>query len=131
MKKILTIIALAVSLTASADDFSLYYDSTSGTKNTEVSAVANLQKIVFDNQGNMVIYMKNGTTETVSLSSVSRLFFSTPKTVSIKDVKGKSSGSFTSSDQIFDLTGRKVSVDSSSQLTPGIYIINGKKTLIK
>ena len=32
---------------------------------------------------------------------------------------------------IYDLQGRKVSVDQSSILKKGIYIVNGKKVIIK
>lgn len=127
MKRFFTAILLAVSLTASAEDYSLYYDLASGVKNTEVSAVSNLQKLVFDHNGNLIIYKKDGSSQTIDISAVSRLFFSTPETVEIKDV--------TSEQQvrkgIYDLTGRKIESKSPEALTKGIYIIDGKKTQVK
>jgi len=127
MKKLFTIIALAASLTASADDFSLYYDLASGVKNTEVSAVSNLQKLVFDKEGKLIIYKKDGSSQTLDISNVSRLFFSTPQTVDIKKVDNEKGEM-----NVFDLTGRKVNANQSANKLPkGIYIINGKKTIIK
>jgi len=127
MKKIFTIIALAMSLTASAEDFSLYYDLASGVKNTEVSAVSNLQKLVFDKEGKLIIYKKDGSSQTIDMSNVSRLFFSTPQTVDIKKVDNEKGEM-----NVFDLTGRKINADQSANKLPkGIYIINGKKTIIK
>lgn len=127
MKKVFTIIALAMSLTASAEDFSLYYDLASGVKNTEVSAVSNLQKLVFDKEGKLIIYKKDGSSQTIDMSNVSRLFFSTPQTVDIKKVDNEKGEM-----NVFDLTGRKINADQSANKLPkGIYIINGKKTTIK
>lgn len=127
MKKIFTIIALAMSLTASAEDFSLYYDLASGVKNTEVSAVSNLQKLVFDKEGKLIIYKKDGSSQTIDMSNVSRLFFSTPQTVDIKKLDNEKGEM-----NVFDLTGRKINADQSANKLPkGIYIINGKKTIIK
>lgn len=127
MKRFFTAILLALSLTASAEDYSLYYDLASGVKNTEVSAVSNLQKLVFDHNGNLIIYKKDGSSQTIDISAVSRLFFSTPETVEIKDV--------TSEQQvrkgIYDLTGRKIESKSPEALTKGIYIIDGKKTQVR
>lgn len=126
MKKLFTLIALAVSATAFADDFSLYYDLSSGEKNTEVSSVSNLQKIIFDHNGNMIVCKKDGSSETIDITSVSRIFFATPTAVDIKKVDLEKKEEVKN---IYDLTGRKV--DASKTLTPGIYIINGQKTIIK
>lgn len=116
-----------MSLTASAEDFSLYYDLASGVKNTEVSAVSNLQKLVFDKEGKLIIYKKDGSSQTIDMSNVSRLFFSTPQTVDIKKLDNEKGEM-----NVFDLTGRKINADQSANKLPkGIYIINGKKTIIK
>ena len=126
MKKLFTLIALAISTSAFADGYSLYYDLSSGAKNTEVSSVSNLQKIIFDHNGNMIICKKDGSSETIDITSVSRIFFATPTAVDIKKVDSEKKDDVKN---IYDLTGRKV--DASKTLTPGIYIINGQKTIIK
>lgn len=127
MKKLFTLIALAISTSAFADDFSLYYDRTSGEKNTEVSAVSNLQKIIFDHNGNMIVCKKDSSSETIDITSVSRIFFATPTAVDIKKIEKVEKAEKV--ENVYDLTGRKI--DASKTLTPGIYIINGQKTIIK
>lgn len=131
MRKILSIIALFASITASADDFSLYYDLSSGIKNKEVSAVSNLQKLVFDKDGNMIVYKKDGKTETIALSGVSRIFFSTPGSVDIKSTSAEDN-KIPANAKVYDLMGRQVKADlSTDRLPKGIYIINGKKTSVR
>ena len=129
MEKLITIIALASCLTASADDYSLYYDTTSGSKNIEVSIVSMLQKIVFEPNGDMVAYQKDGTKRTISTSGVSRIFFSTPKAVS---VEAPEESAPIINKGVYDLCGRKLNIDLKKDKLPrGIYIINGKKVQIK
>lgn len=127
MKSLFTSLLLAASLTASAEDFSLYYDLASGVKNTEVSAVSNLQKLVFDHNGNLIIYKKDGSSQTLDITSVSRIFFSTPEAVGIKEVVAEESAR----KGIYDLTGRKIEGKTQDSLPKGIYIIDGKKTQVK
>ena len=131
MKKFLTLIALAVSLSASADDYSLYYDLASGVKNTQVGAVASLQKLVFDEEGNMIVYKKDGSTVSIDITCVTRLFFATPEAVAIKTPEAKETADLKNA-QVYDLTGRKIAIDLTTEKLPrGIYIINGKKTSVK
>ena len=121
--------AFLLSTTAFADDFSLYYDATSSTTSTKIDAVDNLQKLTFEN-GTMTVIRKDGTTSTVSLSSIKKLFFSTEETVGIEDVKTENPA--TRKGEVYDLTGRKISIDLNSQrLSKGLYIIDGKKKLIR
>ena len=130
MKK-MTILAAALMLsaTAFADDFNLYYDTTAGTENNMIESVANLQKLTFEN-GTMKVIRKDGTTSTVSIADIKRLFFSTEETVAIKDVKVEDTTAKTG--EVYDLTGRKLNVNlSNHQLPKGIYIIDGKKVLVK
>ena len=129
MKHLFTAILLASSISAYADDFSLYYDLTSGEKNTEASAVSDLQKIVFDKEGNMILHKKDGSTQNVDISNVSRIFFSTPTAVDIEAVK--SDGPIINKG-VYDLCGRKLNVNPNNETLPrGIYIINGKKVQVK
>lgn len=129
MKHLFTAILLASSISAYADDFSLYYDLTSGEKNTEASAVADLQKIVFDKEGNMILHKKDGSTQNVDISNVSRIFFSTPTAVDIEAVK---SDEPIINKGVYDLCGRKLNVNPDNETLPrGIYIINGKKVQVK
>ena len=127
MKSIIATILFATSLTASAEDFSLYYDLTSGVKNTLVSAVTGLQKIVFTTDNKLVVYKTNGTTETIDIAGASRIHFSSPSTV---DIKSLYSSSLTTP-EIYDLTGRQIMGKTPEQLERGIYIINGIKTQVK
>ena len=130
MKKFLTIIAAFIlGLSAYAEDYTLYYDSTEGAKNNELVAVAQLQKLTFEN-GNLVLTMKNGTTKSASLASIKRLFFATSESVSIDGVKEDVIDSSKSGETVYDLTGRKLNVDVKN-LTKGIYIVDGKKILVK
>lgn len=128
MKKILiaSLLFSLSSLVSFADDFSLYYDQASGAKNTLVSAVSDLQKLTFED-GKMTIHAKDGSTKTVNISDVSRLFFSTPSAVDIKATEADAS---INNKGVYDLCGRKINV-SEEKLPRGIYIINGKKVQVK
>lgn len=112
-----------------ADDFTLYYDSTDGAVNSELSAVSQLRKLTFEN-GNLVLTMKNGTTKSTALASIKRLFFADKETVGINDVKEEDIETAKASGAVYDLTGRKLNVNLKS-LPKGIYIVDGKKVLVK
>ena len=119
--------ALVFGMNAKAEDFSLYYESTVNGSNVEVSAVSQMRKITFKN-GVLAVTYKDGTTSTTPLTSIKRLFFSTPATgveeVSVKDVTKKDAA-------VYDLMGRKVSESLDGNLPKGIYIVDGKKVLVK
>ncbi len=122
------IVALAMFCsTAFADDFSLYYEATEGSQNNKIEAVANLQKITFED-GNIVITRKDGTTSKTAISLVKRLFFST-ESVGIKEADIKEENA--KKDKIYDLTGRTINVNLINELPKGIYIIDGKKVMVK
>ena len=125
MRTILFSIISLFCLPSMADDFSLYYDSTTGTENNKMEAVANMQKITFEN-GNIVITRKDGTKSTTAISAVKRLFFSTDEVVGI-DAPVKASQK---SESIYDLTGRKLKETDVNSLPKGMYIIDGKKIQI-
>lgn len=126
MRKLLTLTtAFALGLSAFADDFNLYYDSAE-EKNNKIETVANLQKIVFEN-GNLVVTLKNGTTTSLPMEGVTRLFFNTDAAVGIDDVKEETASK---KGEVYDLTGRKLNIDIN-ELPKGIYIVDGQKVLIK
>lgn len=129
MKKFFLIAAtLMLSISTFAEDYSLYYDSKEGATNTELSAVAKLQKLTFEN-GNVVLTFKDGTSKSTAISSIKRLFFSVPGADAIEEVKEET---LTGKKGVFDLTGRKLNIDVNSKNLPkGIYIIDGKKIQVK
>ena len=123
---ILTLVWL-LGMTAFADDFKLYYDSTASNA-TQVDAVDNLKKLTFE-EGKMTVVRKDGTSTELDLTNVKRLFFSTDPTAieEVKEEKAEQKG------EVYDLMGRKLDFDlSKGQTLPkGFYIIDGKKVLVK
>ena len=126
MKKLLTLAtALTLGLSAFADDFNLYYDSAE-EENNKIEAVANMQKIVFED-GNLVVTLKDGTSKSIPTAGITRLFFSTETAVGIKDVNVATTDK---KGDVYDLTGRKLNI-GINELPKGIYLVNGQKVLIK
>ena len=126
MKKLLTMAtALTLGLSAFADDFNLYYDSAE-EENNKIEAVANMQKIVFED-GNLVVTLKDGTSKSIPTAGITRLFFSTETAVGIKDVNVATTDK---KGDVYDLTGRKLNI-GINELPKGIYLVNGQKVLIK
>ena len=132
MKKIFLILAFVVSavFTASADDFQFL--TVQQSDGVEQSFTATGLTITFS-QGNMVLN-ENGTTTTISLADLSKMFF-TNEATGIKNLPNEGEESLA----VYDLSGRKV-MDvansqlrnlSTSQLPKGIYIVNGKKIVVK
>lgn len=120
---------LTMGLSAFADDFNLYYDAKDGAENTMIEAVSNLQKLTFEN-GTMVVTRKDGTSTSLSVASINRLFFSTEQAVGIDELTDETAAN--KKDEVYDITGRKLDIDLKSEKLPsGLYIINGQKTLIK
>ena len=128
MKKLLTLITvLMLGLSAFADDFNLYYDSTEGKVN-KIESVANLHKLTFE-EGKLVITLKDGTSTSLPTAGITRLYFNTEKAVNIEDVEETTADK---KGEVYDLTGRKLNIDLNSEKLPkGIYIIDGQKVLIK
>ena len=125
MKKLLTMAtALTLGLSAFADDFNLYYDSAE-EENNKIEAVANMQKIVFED-GNLVVTLKDGTSKSIPTAGITRLFFSTETAVGIEDVNATTDRK----GDVYDLTGRKLNI-GINELPKGIYLVNGQKVLIK
>lgn len=128
MKRISTLaIALTLGLSAFADDFNLYYDSAE-EKSNKIESVSNLQKLVFED-GKLVVTLKDGTSKSLPTEGMTRLFFNTETAVGIDGVKNE-----TAEKQgcVYDLTGRKLNIDLSSEKLPkGVYIIDGQKVLVK
>lgn len=118
MKKLFLIAMLAVSTMAYADD---YQYLTMCYNNVEKSIVLEtVQKITFEN-GQVVVTTSNGN-ESFELAQMQRMFFSNTATA-VKEVEMET----TSEEKvIYDLSGRRV-VNPQK----GLYIVNGKKVLIK
>ena len=128
MKKLFTLATvLMLGLSAFADDFNLYYDSTEGQGN-KIESVSNLQKLTFE-EGKLVITLKDGTSKSLPTAGITRLFFNTEKAVNIEDVEETTANK---KGEVYDLTGRKLNIDLNSEKLPkGIYIIDGQKILVK
>ena len=128
MKKIITLTtALALGLSAFADDFNLYYDSAEENGN-KIESVSNLQKLTFED-GKLVVTLKDGTSKSLPTAGITRLFFNTDKAVGIEEVEEVTANK---KGEVYDLTGRKLSIDLNNEKLPkGIYIIDGQKVLVK
>ena len=128
MKKIITLTtALALGLSAFADDFNLYYDSAEENGN-KIESVSNLQKLTFED-GKLVVTLKDGTSKSLPTAGITRLFFNTDKAVGIEEVEEATANK---KGEVYDLTGRKLSIDLNNEKLPkGIYIIDGQKVLVK
>lgn len=128
MNKIFTLAtALALGLSAFAEDLNLYYDSADGTAN-KIESVANLQKIVFED-GTLVVMLKDGTSASLPTEGMTRLYFNTETAVGIDGVK---EGSAAKKGEVYDLTGRKLSVGIDGENLPkGIYVVDGQKVIVK
>ena len=133
MKKFFLILAFVMSavLTISADD-NYQFLTVQQTDGVEQSFTASGLTITFS-QGNMVLN-ENGTTTTISLADLSKMFFS--MTSGIKQMEnGK--GIMENGEEnieVFDLQGRKLPSGAGgrlSKLPKGIYIVNGKKIVVK
>ena len=118
-KNIILSAAIMLSATAFADDFNLYYDSYAGDAGIKIE------------DGKIVAFTADGKTQTIPTSDIKRLFFSTEKTVvGIEEVT--ENGMQNQVDKVYDLTGRKVNIDlQKGKLPKGMYIVNGKKILVK
>ena len=128
MRKYITLAAACIlSMTALADDFNLY-SATATSGSNKIESVDNLQKLTFEN-GTMVVIRKDGTTSTINLSSISKLYFSTEEAVGIEDVTAEDDATATKG-EVYDLTGRKINI-APNNLPKGLYIIDGKKKFIR
>lgn len=118
--------AMAFAASASADDFSLYYDQSDGKTATLVAAVTQIDKIVFEG-GSIKVVQTDGKSTALTTSAVKRLYFSTPSTVSsISDAS--ISDPVDPEADVLDMTGRVVGkAKNFSALPQGAYIISGKK----
>ena len=128
MKKILSLTAaLVLGMTAWAEDFNLYYMASDGTLASQKWAVEQLQKITFE-EGKMNVIATDGTTTEISTAGLQKLVFFTE--TGATDIEEIEDGQTKEKDEVYDLMGRLINLDAD-QLPKGIYIINGKKTLVK
>lgn len=130
-KTFLLIVALLLCVSvARADDFNLYYGTTSTpSTNVKIGAASSIQKLVFKD-GQMTIITQGGSETTIPVANIQRLFFSTDETVGIEEVKSQDSPAQYKESEVYDLTGRRINM-APDALPKGFYIIDGKKTLVK
>lgn len=130
MKKMLSLMAVLAlgALTAEAEDFNLYYVASDGTLATQKWEVNKLQKITFE-EGKMHVIAKDGSTMDVPTAGIQKLVFNTEKGITgIEEIQDENQNQ--AKEEVYDLMGRKLDI-AIDQLPKGIYIIAGKKTLIK
>ena len=127
MLSLMAVLALGA-LTAEAEDFNLYCVAKDGTVATQKWEVNKLQKITFE-EGKMHVIAKDGSTTDVSTAGIQKLVFNTEKGITgIEEVQDENQNQ--AKEEVYDLMGRKLDI-AIDQLPKGIYIIAGKKTLIK
>lgn len=130
MKKMLSLMAVLAlgALTAEAEDFNLYCVAKDGTLATQKWEVNKLQKITFE-EGKMHVIAKDGSTTDVPTAGIQKLVFNTEKGITgIEEIQDENQNQ--AKEEVYDLMGRKLDI-AIDQLPKGIYIIAGKKTLIK
>ena len=130
MKKMLSLMAVLAlgALTAEAEDFNLYCVAKDGTVATQKWEVNKLQKITFE-EGKMHVIAKDGSTTDVPAAGIQKLVFNTEKGITgIEEIQDENQNQ--AKEEVYDLMGRKLDI-AIDQLPKGIYIIAGKKTLIK
>ena len=130
MKKMLSLMAVLAlgALTAEAEDFNLYCVAKDGTVATQKWEVNKLQKITFE-EGKMHVMAKDGSTTDVPTAGIQKLVFNTEKGITgIEEIQDENQNQ--AKEEVYDLMGRKLDI-AIDQLPKGIYIIAGKKTLIK
>ena len=99
-----------------------------GTLATQKWEVNKLQKITFE-EGKMHVIAKDGSTTDVSTAGIQKLVFNTEKGITgIEEIQDENQNQ--AKEEVSDLMGRKLDI-AIDQLPKGIYIIAGKKTLIK
>ena len=120
MKKLLITFMLACTMQAMADDFNYL---TVCYNNIEKSiTLETIQKITFEN-GNAVIATSNGD-ESFPLTQLEKMYFAETATRIEKVATEEQSNR----KEIYDLCGRRL---PNAPLHKGLYIINGKKVIIK
>lgn len=130
MKKMLSLMAVLAlgALTAKAEDFNLYCVAKDGTVATQKWEVNKLQKVTFED-GKMKVIAKDGSTTDVPTAGIQKLVFNTEKGITgIEEIQDENQNQ--AKEEVYDLMGRKLDI-AIDQLPKGIYIIAGKKTLIK
>ena len=76
----------------------------------------------------MNVIALDGTTTEIPTANLQNLVFWTEN--GLTDIEEIEDGQNQSKDEVYDLMGRLINLDPD-QLPKGIYLINGKKTLIK
>lgn len=127
MKKIVLLLAIMASAALSAHAEGYPFLTVQHSDGSQQSFASTGLVITF-NDGNMVV-SQNGTKTTLALSDLSKMFFST--TSGIQQTENEPATK--SSEDIYDLSGRKIINQSASlkTLPKGIYIVGGRKVVVK
>ena len=124
MKRYMLMMALVAMTALTANAGSYDYLLVQKTDGTSQSFAALGLSITFEN-GNMVL-KENGNSTSLSLTDLSKMFFSA--TAEPSGIDGMTENPTLNTAAVYDLSGRKV---VKGQLPKGIYIINGKKIVVK
>lgn len=124
MKKLMLAAMLAVGATASAQNY--IYMTVDCGQIEKTMLLESVRKITFEN-GQMVVTTSDGN-QAFLQSETNRVCFSeTATTVALVRKETPLSSA------VYDLCGRKISIvgDSESRLKKGLYIVEGRKILVK
>lgn len=125
MKKLMLAAMLAVGATASAQKNYIYMTVDCG-QIEKTMLLESVRKITFEN-GQMVVTTSDGN-QAFLQSETNRVCFSETATT-VAPVRKETP----LSSAVYDLCGRKISIvgDSESRLKKGLYIVEGRKILVK
>ena len=124
MKKIMWMVMLAMATTAFAEDYKYLIVDCNGVEKSIL--LESVRKITFEN-GQVVVATSEGN-ESFAQSGMNKMFFSETATA-IASVAPDGQTPIA----VYDLCGRKMPVVNNQmpQLKSGIYIVNGKKVMVK
>ena len=132
MKRIILMLALVASATLSVCADNYNYLTIQKQDGSEQSFTALGLTITFSN-GNLMA-TQNGETATLALSNLNKMFFSQEPT-GIKVIENEPVSNPTQEGRVcvYDLQGRKIETGSQNleALPKGVYIVNGKKVIVK
>ena len=120
MKKLLLMAMLAVGTTAFADDYKYMVFACNGTE--EPISLETIKKITFEG-GQVIVATTDGQKSFVQ-NQMEKMYFSVTATA----IDNITSDSSKSKGDVYDLAGRKM---VSGKLPKGIYIVEGKKVIVK
>lgn len=127
-RKTMQLLAFAALLSAATTA----YAQTEQTVKTSVTAPKDYVTDIVLNGNKVILKLEQSEAITVNLLSTSiALTYKDPLTTSISDVEEERAGEAEpETEQVYDLQGRRVA-EASGSLKKGIYIVNGKKRIVR